>query len=661
MSNYCHTLEPIPQFLGTCWFNAILTCLLYSQGLSNVIRKKAMEEDWLHSTDVFKVVLNRILIYIKKIRKITDETKRKEINKQLNKYLNDVKPELILIKYAYKYHKKLYDNLKTSLREQTIVNLGHTYGNIVYILQILNINFIIQWINNKNKIYKKTYFGENSNLDEFIIININFDKMYFYINNYCIFKPLEEFDRDIDIDRFEKDCCIVSNFPNYCHGISCITCNNQGFIYNGWKNIERANKPCYLTPFDWKSHINNKEEVCFILNQGKCQLDYVNKDTTDKSNYCFNFNYNNNLVLIYVSKVYYYLSRLSYTSSMSKSGIDKYILLSNISDFYEIDKYDNIEKIIRNLFLLINKIKEFNKNKLILIYIYLKNNILLYDLNLEELRIELIRIINNPIYNGNLNKEFINNIYSLICKLNKKAFTYREINLTNLIKLVSNPDIYIDKYVCIVLLKTLHYDIDYFNKIEKIIFNEDNNIEKLKEILKIIIYYYYKPNSDNEEALFYAIYHQLIINDNTSFISMDGMDIYDPSIIDKFDDFIDEDMMKHLTLKEVYKIIIQYFQVNKIYKILNDDLTIDIYKKHLFYEFLFKLYYLMNYRKLSNIYECDFSTKPFSFTFKGTSLDDKEIKLLYINERNEPSIIMKEHNDINRENLYGIFIGDSKY
>ena len=64
MSSYCLTLEPIPQFMETCWFNAILTCLLYSEGLSNVIRKKAIEDDWLHSKDVFKVVFNRILIYI---------------------------------------------------------------------------------------------------------------------------------------------------------------------------------------------------------------------------------------------------------------------------------------------------------------------------------------------------------------------------------------------------------------------------------------------------------------------------------------------------------------------------------------------------------------------------------------------------------------------
>jgi hypothetical protein len=147
IEDYCPTIEPIPQFQGTCWFNAILTCMLYSQGLSNLIREKAIKEQWIHSDDVFKVVLNRILTYIDNIRKTKDITKRQELNKRLNKYLTDVKPELILLKFAYDKDDNLYQILLNKRINTDITNFGKLYSYIIIMCNLLNIPFMIKWLN----------------------------------------------------------------------------------------------------------------------------------------------------------------------------------------------------------------------------------------------------------------------------------------------------------------------------------------------------------------------------------------------------------------------------------------------------------------------------------------------------------------------------------
>jgi hypothetical protein len=44
--NYCEQIPVIPQNLGTCWFNAIIMAMIYSDGLSQLIYEKAVEDNW---------------------------------------------------------------------------------------------------------------------------------------------------------------------------------------------------------------------------------------------------------------------------------------------------------------------------------------------------------------------------------------------------------------------------------------------------------------------------------------------------------------------------------------------------------------------------------------------------------------------------------------
>ncbi len=646
MSNYCLTLEPIPQFLGTCWFNAVLTCLLYSQGLSNVIRTKAIEDDWLHSTDVFKVVLNRIIIYIDKIKNTSDEDKRKELNKRLNKYLNDVKPELLLLKYTYNYDKRLYEQFKElqSHIESKIYKFNFYNIYIIYILQVLKINFIIDWY----KTNKKTFFkvGDNEpKIEDYVIININYI-YYEFLNKVINLTHLQTIDKVINTDFFNIDCCLIVNYPNPIHAIACITCNNDEYIYNGYIYSARQYKPCYFTQFGWKKEINSGIDNCFIINLENCNLNTTYGTDTDKM--CFSFNYDNNqLIVINVSNKYLSIS----TIESSISPIDKYLSLTAVEDFYVFDEV-NIQKNIDNILYLISII--YDNSKLLSIYIYLISNVDIYKTDVYKLRLVLQEVIEQTSYNRNLSKIMIDNIYILLSKLNKTVVG-KDISLPELIKLVKNPDIYIDKYLCIWLLKILYYNYNYIDTINSIIRGITiTDIKRLKDIFNVVIYYYYKANNDNEMELFYAIYHQLMIN-NSSLLSPEGIKVYNPLLIETTE-YLDDKSMIELTLKQVYKIVLQYYQVQKIYDILS--LKIDLYRKHLFYEFLFKLYYFMNMKKLNMLYICNFNKKK-SFYLKYEFIKyKKDFRYLYIDKEKQ---IRLSKTKLSSGILSGIFIEDVKY
>lgn len=64
MSDYCKVVNVIPQYLGTCWFNAILMSCLYSQGASRVFRETILKDEWENSDNPLKIALFNILSYI---------------------------------------------------------------------------------------------------------------------------------------------------------------------------------------------------------------------------------------------------------------------------------------------------------------------------------------------------------------------------------------------------------------------------------------------------------------------------------------------------------------------------------------------------------------------------------------------------------------------
>ena len=100
--NFCDKVTTIPQFGGTCWFNAILMATLYSQGSRAILLK--LSENW-DKKNKFLMIIKTILLknYIN--------------NEKTKKYLSKLKPEAILFKMISLYNDKaLKDHTKLKIK-----------------------------------------------------------------------------------------------------------------------------------------------------------------------------------------------------------------------------------------------------------------------------------------------------------------------------------------------------------------------------------------------------------------------------------------------------------------------------------------------------------------------------------------------------------------
>ena len=277
----CSDINVIPQFTGTCWFNAILMSLLYSQHSRQILLKLSKSWDKKDKLfNIFKTILNR---------NYTDN--------EFKKWLNGIKPELILFELLNRYDKEILEGLKKKVGiSQDLSNFGL---NTIYITNILdyiipNNKILINFYENKaylnidkivkTKIKKKgeTYdITMNSPLTDLDIIEDYNNLMFSKIPNYIliddskkydfIFKSLEKYpskknkidkvsnfknyisyNKDLEnaLDNFKKGMLEVNYRDNVYkldsiliandnieiagHAISGITCDNERYIYNGW-------------------------------------------------------------------------------------------------------------------------------------------------------------------------------------------------------------------------------------------------------------------------------------------------------------------------------------------------------------------------------------------------------------------------------------------
>ena len=121
----CSKLAVIPQYAGTCWFNAILMVSLYSQYTRKAVIKAS--KNW-NKNDSFLMVLKEIL-------KISYKEPEK-----VEKLFYKIKPEKILLKMIKKYNEKeLIKEYKFFFKKFGIENFGYNYRNPDYITKYLKI------------------------------------------------------------------------------------------------------------------------------------------------------------------------------------------------------------------------------------------------------------------------------------------------------------------------------------------------------------------------------------------------------------------------------------------------------------------------------------------------------------------------------------------
>jgi hypothetical protein len=357
----CNNVITIPQYKGTCWFNAILMAIFYSQ-----YSRKLLYHHFEGKHDKFSRIMNNIIKhnYIKSEKAI--------------EYFKFMKPENILRYINIENKKDIYKNFK---KEKTY---GYKFSSIFlpHFLKSLDKNILDVIIYNKN--FYANYYSMCSLINNTSDINkwsgISHDPEYIIVNkitgsNDNLYKELFLIDYKYYSDEIEKklnlknyniditgllelndeiyyngikyilDSVILSNYNNIKigHAIAGITCKNIRYVYNGWmRSTDDPNKPanfgntllpCELMKFDW----DVKKDDKFCLNPNLCKLD-TKLDTKDL---CFSFNKYNRATLIYVKDT----SIKSVDTNLSiSSPLTLPSLKTNSSDFSELEFENNAIK-----------------------------------------------------------------------------------------------------------------------------------------------------------------------------------------------------------------------------------------------------------------------------------------------------------------------------
>jgi len=335
--NFCKKVVTIPQYIGTCWFNAILMVLLYSQNSRKLLLHDNIYEKAKSSNELYKI-LNDILLdnYIsqKKAMKYYEKLKPETIIQNNLKTIID-KPtmdfilssgwiiDVFLPKFIEiigktcltldEYNGEFYINAVKAINLDVVLQADNTTQNFAS----LNKNYI-NILNEIRKINKK----EIENPD---YLFVNFNKKNDVYGLYdAFFKLLEKKIKDkekINVKKYKKpfkglanlekviefngdtyilDSCLLTNYNKYQrgnHAICGISCKNNKYVYNGWMRttndpsmvvnkslFKKDNLPCELMKYDWD--VNNPQNK-FCLNHSKCNLRSISKSTD--SDLCFSF------------------------------------------------------------------------------------------------------------------------------------------------------------------------------------------------------------------------------------------------------------------------------------------------------------------------------------------------------------------------------------
>jgi hypothetical protein len=473
--DFCDNVITIPQYRGTCWFNAILMAIFYSQR-----SRKLLYNHFEGKKDKFSRIMNDIIKhnYIK--------------TKEAIQYFKFMKPENIL-KYInadttelhkafkqnkiYGYEAKAFLPCFLKSLDKNVLDIiiyeNNCYANFYSILpnfftsyykadgRTLNID-LEKWNGiDSNDIKDPDYIIVNniSSFEELDKIayryNIMFFKAFYKIQSklnlktYKIdIKGLLDFEDEIyhNGNKYVLDSVLLSNNntdTELGHAIAGITCNNNHYVYNGWmrttrdpgmpKNYRNETIPCELMKFDW----NVKEDNKFCLNHRLCKLDKY--DELKRGEMCFSFNDNNYTTLIYVkdtSSIKSIDTNLSISSSLTLPS-----LKSDSSDFSELD-IDKNDKIIKTFHKHIRKDRK-NKQELykkelksLIVFIKYKSNFYLTtDQYLDKENLLLIKnptkIIIDNLETDNLGIDYIDQLEYILNINNYNDITLEEEDSSN--------------------------------------------------------------------------------------------------------------------------------------------------------------------------------------------------------------------------------------
>ena len=327
----CNTVLTIPQFTGTCWFNALLMTLFYSDGMRKYLTNNLINSELYAKNKELYLIFLDIL-----------KNKHRNINNNDSIFLAELKPENILKILHQADKEKFYfdpDRFSGHWGENYFVRLFEYFGlkkkvlflarntlaknsSNKYVYSKLNTNpKVTTTIRGRQKRFdvKFNYRGltnqqkekirSDKNIDILVVTQFNYDARD---NSNFIFETSSQDLEDIIVYNgsiYKIDSSLVHNF-NYrscfkSHQIAGVTCDNKRYMYNGWirqtqdpakQNVSTQyfgkSKPCELMKYDWFNNTSN-----FCLSYNACKIE--NRNAKHKE-MCFNTTNIHETTYIYV-------------------------------------------------------------------------------------------------------------------------------------------------------------------------------------------------------------------------------------------------------------------------------------------------------------------------------------------------------------------------
>jgi len=336
----CKSVITIPQFTGTCWFNALLMALLYSDGTRQYLLKNLINSE-LYSKNkrLYDIFID-----------ILENRYYKSDDKQLI-YFNELKPEKIL-KLLHNADKKTFyfdpDKYVGHKGEIYLVRLFEYFGlknKVVYMFKD-NKDYFYSPLNNEPLIREYNVLDESNKITNEKGIRVDFE--YCGTDKSCIPKScipkscIPKTDPDMivvtpydvpepatrssstppaitvaskeiqEVIEYKNSLYKISSLlttnwnPQKCsmdHQMAGVICENKRYIYNGWTRntldpakisayeTEIGSVPCELMEFDW---LFNKNDFCLAKN--RCEI----KEKTKLNGLCFNASRVDDNTYIYV-------------------------------------------------------------------------------------------------------------------------------------------------------------------------------------------------------------------------------------------------------------------------------------------------------------------------------------------------------------------------
>ena len=335
----CDKLVVFPQISGTCWFNALLMALFFSENTRNMFIQK--ESSWTMSMKLRKVfrdiLKRRAKTYEEKdyaylfFKVITPEYILEQLHKEdaskfkfdptkRRGYFNTMYlPNLLeFLGVSDKLHLDAVDN-KDGTCTLYYSNLYNDY-NIKTVTRHDKKAYVINYKYNEKVVMPKK--------KEYDVITVRFSKELH--SNANLFQKNVKIDEVLKVagTSYVNDSLLLTNFNiSTCgkgHDIAGVTCAGKRYMYNGWmrKTQDRGmagvgNKyPCELMEYDW---LNSDDNFC--LNSKLCKLVVGTTEEDKQENVCFNVKHGERTYILVNTKYGSAKARVAKPASVTKPAL----------------------------------------------------------------------------------------------------------------------------------------------------------------------------------------------------------------------------------------------------------------------------------------------------------------------------------------------------